>query len=205
MHLWRHETPDTSSIVFDPSGKMLVATISKHLPTLYELSDPLPLATFSSPKPTPHEGYSNACTIKASLSPPRVVPFAHPSAERLFRRNSRQTLLRCRLGRFPHLRLVGPSSRPSPRPSALSPDPLAPRRLVHSLWLLRHRFVLPSSQTLLTLPTQRTNPLTTPRSTPSSPTPSQPLPQPSPPTAQSSILPYSTPPSPSSSPPESRR
>lgn len=171
MDRWRSENPDTSSIVFDPSGKMLVGTISKHLPTLYELSDPLPLATFSSPKPNPHEGYSNACTIKVRrFFAPRSVSLAKPisCAERLFRRNARQPLLRRRLRRLSRLRLVRPQPRAPPHPTSLPALPLDPRRLVRPLGLLLHRSVLPSLPPIIltSSQTQATNPPPTPLSAP---------------------------------------
>ncbi|GAA6033883.1 hypothetical protein JCM8097_000385 [Rhodosporidiobolus ruineniae] len=72
--------PTVSSAVFSPSGSLLCTTLSGHLPTLYELSSPTPLATFSSPpSPTPASststgptrgldlfprGYRNTCTTK---------------------------------------------------------------------------------------------------------------------------------------------
>lgn len=43
--------PGISSVVFAPSGSIICATLSGHLPTLYELNDPSPLATLSSPGP----------------------------------------------------------------------------------------------------------------------------------------------------------
>ncbi|KAJ8291643.1 DDB1- and CUL4-associated factor 5 [Rhodotorula toruloides] len=47
----RSAYPGVSSAVFSPSGSVICATLSGHLPTLYELNDPSPLATFSSPGP----------------------------------------------------------------------------------------------------------------------------------------------------------
>ncbi|EGU11004.1 hypothetical protein RTG_03224 [Rhodotorula toruloides ATCC 204091] len=47
----RSAHPGVSSAVFSPSGSVICATLSGHLPTLYELNDPSPLATFSSPSP----------------------------------------------------------------------------------------------------------------------------------------------------------
>ncbi|KAL8280486.1 hypothetical protein RQP46_007134 [Phenoliferia psychrophenolica] len=49
---------DSSSIVFDPSGRLICSTISRYLPTLFDISDEQPLATFGA------AGYANACTIK---------------------------------------------------------------------------------------------------------------------------------------------
>ncbi|GAA6013449.1 hypothetical protein JCM10207_008850 [Rhodosporidiobolus poonsookiae] len=43
--------PTISSVAFSPSGSLLCATVSGHLSTLYELSSPAPLATFSAPAP----------------------------------------------------------------------------------------------------------------------------------------------------------
>ncbi|GAA5845349.1 hypothetical protein JCM9279_004853 [Rhodotorula babjevae] len=45
--------PNVSSSALSPSGNLVCATLSGHLPTLYELSDPIPLATFASPAPPP--------------------------------------------------------------------------------------------------------------------------------------------------------
>ncbi|GAA6060795.1 hypothetical protein JCM10212_005444 [Sporobolomyces blumeae] len=45
--------PAVSSVAFSPTGSLLCLTISGHLPTLYSLSDPHPLATFSAPLPPP--------------------------------------------------------------------------------------------------------------------------------------------------------
>ncbi|GAA5862389.1 hypothetical protein JCM8547_007625 [Rhodosporidiobolus lusitaniae] len=68
--------PTVSSVVFSPTGSLLCATLSGYLPTLYELSSPAPLATFSSPPPplAPSDktasplsfpqGYRNTCTMK---------------------------------------------------------------------------------------------------------------------------------------------
>ncbi|GAA5903266.1 hypothetical protein JCM6882_008122 [Rhodosporidiobolus microsporus] len=71
--------PTVSSLTFSPGGSLLCATLSGHLPTLYELSSPSPLATFSSPStqylPTSEEArgrvtdafpraYRNTCTTK---------------------------------------------------------------------------------------------------------------------------------------------
>ncbi|GAA5908931.1 hypothetical protein JCM8208_007122 [Rhodotorula glutinis] len=43
--------PNVSSCALSPSGNLVCATLSGHLPTLYELSDPVPLASFASPAP----------------------------------------------------------------------------------------------------------------------------------------------------------
>ncbi|KPV73256.1 uncharacterized protein RHOBADRAFT_55028 [Rhodotorula graminis WP1] len=65
--------PNVSSSALSPSGNLVCATLSGHLPTLYELSDPVPLATFSapalsSPAPpapsAPSSGYRNTTTTK---------------------------------------------------------------------------------------------------------------------------------------------
>lgn len=47
----RYAYPTVSSFTFDRTGSTLCATISGYLPTLYELSDPEPLACFASPAP----------------------------------------------------------------------------------------------------------------------------------------------------------
>lgn len=72
--LYRHAYPETSSLAFDPSGKLLMGLKSEYLPTLYSLNDPTPLATFSSPMNIEDStGYSNSCTIKnGSFSPSSV-------------------------------------------------------------------------------------------------------------------------------------
>ncbi|GAA5926629.1 hypothetical protein JCM1841_003186 [Sporobolomyces salmonicolor] len=62
--------PGISSLAFAPSGSLLCLTLSGYLPTLYELSSPQPLATFSAPlpDPSPEPGlprtYRNSCTTK---------------------------------------------------------------------------------------------------------------------------------------------
>ncbi|GAA5842010.1 hypothetical protein JCM11251_001988 [Rhodosporidiobolus azoricus] len=71
--------PTVSSATFSPDGSLLCGTLSGHLPTLYELSSPSPLATFSSLPtqylPTSEEArgmvpeefprsYRNTCTTK---------------------------------------------------------------------------------------------------------------------------------------------
>mgnify|MGYP001560483387 FL=1 len=54
---------DSSSIVFVPSGRLFCSTISRYLPTLFDISEEYPLATFGSAREG-DLGYKNACTIK---------------------------------------------------------------------------------------------------------------------------------------------
>jgi len=65
--------PAVSSLTFSPTGSLLCLTLSGHIPTLYSLSSPSPLATFSAPTPSPRDStipegfpqtYRNACTTK---------------------------------------------------------------------------------------------------------------------------------------------
>ncbi|GAA5831373.1 hypothetical protein JCM5353_007144 [Sporobolomyces roseus] len=65
--------PAVSSLTFSPTGSLLCLTLSGHVPTLYSLSSPSPLATFSAPAPSPPDStipigfpqtYRNACTTK---------------------------------------------------------------------------------------------------------------------------------------------
>ncbi|GAA5967718.1 hypothetical protein JCM3765_000009 [Sporobolomyces pararoseus] len=67
--------PAVSSLAFSPTGSLVALTLSGHLPTLYSLSSPSPLATFSASLPstsTTSAGttsnfpttYRNACTTK---------------------------------------------------------------------------------------------------------------------------------------------
>ncbi|KAK4701348.1 hypothetical protein P7C70_g4885, partial [Phenoliferia sp. Uapishka_3] len=51
---------DASSVTFDPTGRLLCATIARFLPTLFDVSDENPIATFGSGP----NAYSNVCTIK---------------------------------------------------------------------------------------------------------------------------------------------
>ncbi|GEM11148.1 WD repeat domain 22 [Rhodotorula toruloides] len=60
--------PGISSAVFSSSGSIICATLSGHLPTLYELNDPSPLANFASPGPPD--------------SAPLARPMSSPSSER---------------------------------------------------------------------------------------------------------------------------
>ncbi|BGP35562.1 hypothetical protein JCM10296v2_007403 [Rhodotorula toruloides] len=60
----RSAHPGVSSVVFSPSGSILCATLSGHLPTLYELNDSSPLATFSSPDPP------DTASVRLPTSPP---------------------------------------------------------------------------------------------------------------------------------------
>ncbi|GJN94514.1 hypothetical protein Rhopal_007597-T1 [Rhodotorula paludigena] len=48
----RYSSPTISSACISPSGSLICATLSGYLPTLYELSDPTPLASFHSPDPS---------------------------------------------------------------------------------------------------------------------------------------------------------
>lgn len=55
--------PEVSSVTFDNTGTKLTATMLHHLPTIYSLSDPIPVAMCSKARRV--EGtYSNSCTIK---------------------------------------------------------------------------------------------------------------------------------------------
>lgn len=56
-------TPSASSLTFSPDGNLLCATVSQYLPTLFELSSPEPLATFSSTRKD-GKGYRNTTTTK---------------------------------------------------------------------------------------------------------------------------------------------
>jgi len=65
--------PAVSSLNFSPTGSLICLTLSGNLPTLYSLSSPSPLATFSAPVPSPSDStrpegfpktYRNACTTK---------------------------------------------------------------------------------------------------------------------------------------------
>ncbi|GAA5901313.1 WD40 repeat domain-containing protein [Sporobolomyces salmoneus] len=49
----RRARPAASSIAFSPNGNLVALTLSGHLPTVYTLSSPTPLATFSAPVPSP--------------------------------------------------------------------------------------------------------------------------------------------------------
>lgn len=64
----RYAYPTISSFIFDRTGSTLCATISGYLPTLYELSDPEPLACFASPAPatTAANGGPASSSISAS-------------------------------------------------------------------------------------------------------------------------------------------
>ncbi|KAI0670884.1 WD40 repeat-like protein [Trametes maxima] len=69
--LGRMARPETSSLVFDRDGRRLALTMLHHLPTLYSLNDPYPIATFSgrhlpdgSPVPGGERTWSNSCTMK---------------------------------------------------------------------------------------------------------------------------------------------
>ncbi|KAG9031626.1 hypothetical protein FRB95_002493 [Tulasnella sp. JGI-2019a] len=63
--------PEASSVVFDERGTRFVVTFLGHVPTLYSLDDPDPIATFSgacapdgSEVPTTERSYANASTMK---------------------------------------------------------------------------------------------------------------------------------------------
>ncbi|TBU37170.1 WD40 repeat-like protein [Dichomitus squalens] len=63
--------PEASSITFDREGRRLAVTTLHHLPTLYALNDPYPIALFSGRRypngavVNPSENtYTNSCTIK---------------------------------------------------------------------------------------------------------------------------------------------
>lgn len=62
--------PNVSSSALSPSGALVCATLSGHLPTLYELSSARPLATFSSPAPPPPPTSSP----NSPAAPPRSFP-----------------------------------------------------------------------------------------------------------------------------------
>ncbi|GAA5983533.1 hypothetical protein JCM11641_005840 [Rhodosporidiobolus odoratus] len=53
VKLFQRARPTVSSTVFSPSGSLFCATLSGYLPTLYELSSPIPLATFAAPPSAP--------------------------------------------------------------------------------------------------------------------------------------------------------
>ncbi|RPD62291.1 WD40 repeat-like protein, partial [Lentinus tigrinus ALCF2SS1-6] len=67
----RMANPEVNSLVFDREGRRLAVTMLHHLPTLYSLNDPYPIATFSG-KHLPNgelvlpgdRTYSNCCTMK---------------------------------------------------------------------------------------------------------------------------------------------
>ncbi|KAF9464101.1 WD40 repeat-like protein [Collybia nuda] len=63
--------PEASSVTFDRDGTKLAVTMLHHLPTIYALSDPIPIAVCSgknrpggTPVPPSERTYSNGCTIK---------------------------------------------------------------------------------------------------------------------------------------------
>ncbi|KAM0749674.1 WD40 repeat-like protein [Meredithblackwellia eburnea MCA 4105] len=59
---------DSASLAFDSSGTYLCATITRYLPTLFDVSDEFPIATFTTDLDRSVEtlprGYSNTCTTK---------------------------------------------------------------------------------------------------------------------------------------------
>ncbi|TFK88722.1 WD40 repeat-like protein [Polyporus arcularius HHB13444] len=67
----RMARPEVSSLVFDREGRRLAVTMLHHVPTLYGLNDPYPIATFSG-KHLPNgervlpgdRTYANCCTMK---------------------------------------------------------------------------------------------------------------------------------------------
>ncbi|GAA6015695.1 hypothetical protein JCM11491_002448 [Sporobolomyces phaffii] len=70
----RRARPAASSLAFSPTGNLVALTLAGHFPTLYALSSPSPLATFSASSPPSLDGsrvppsfptsYRNACTTK---------------------------------------------------------------------------------------------------------------------------------------------
>jgi len=63
--------PDASSFTFDREGTKLAVTFLNHLPTIYSLSDPNPVAVLSgrnlpdgTPVPPKQRAYKNSCTMK---------------------------------------------------------------------------------------------------------------------------------------------
>ncbi|KAI0712040.1 WD40 repeat-like protein [Earliella scabrosa] len=67
----RMARPEASSLTFDREGRRLAVTMLHHVPTMYTLNDPYPIATFSgqhlpdgSPVPSGAQTYTNSCTIK---------------------------------------------------------------------------------------------------------------------------------------------
>ncbi|PIL22436.1 hypothetical protein GSI_15124 [Ganoderma sinense ZZ0214-1] len=82
--------PEASSLVFDREGRRLAVTMLHHLPTLYALNDPYPIAVFSGrhypngAAVSPGEKtYSNSCTMKhgsfGSLGSDRDLYYAQGS------------------------------------------------------------------------------------------------------------------------------
>ncbi|KAI1793347.1 WD40 repeat-like protein [Ganoderma leucocontextum] len=82
--------PEASSLVFDREGRRLAVTMLHHLPTLYALNDPYPIAVFSGRNypnravVSPGEKtYSNSCTMKhgsfGSLGSDRDMYYAQGS------------------------------------------------------------------------------------------------------------------------------
>ena len=69
--LYKESEPDTSSLAFDSTGKLLCATVSRYLPVLYEMNNSTPLATFDHQSST-GASYSNLCTVKVRLLIPIV-------------------------------------------------------------------------------------------------------------------------------------
>lgn len=64
--LYKESEPDSSSLAFDPTGKLLCATVSRFLPILYEMNNEVPLALFDH-QSVGQGTYSNLCTVKVCL------------------------------------------------------------------------------------------------------------------------------------------
>lgn len=204
---------DTSSLTFSPSGRLLCTTVSKYLPTLYDTSDELPIATFSSGPSHGGPGYSNLCTVKVSLP---IAP-SHVAGAVLTRRVGVQH------GSFggtdedlyfsagsddfgAYVWSVPPVEvLKSRRRDPWKDDAMWPTEPNEPSWIGKHE-LFPSPRSLATTYTPSSLPHQ-PSSVPppSSPPNSPPPPPSSTPTALSLIQPSSTPPSPSSSPPASKK
>ncbi|GAA5881610.1 hypothetical protein JCM3774_006493 [Rhodotorula dairenensis] len=73
----RYSYPAVSSFTLDRTGSIFCATISGHLPTLYELSEPEPLACFASPAPPPPSAslLSSSSSSSTATAPPPPMSF----------------------------------------------------------------------------------------------------------------------------------